>query len=156
MKIGGLSDYWNPGYLRIGKTVKPEIVSPGQWFTAAAAINAPASRDTTGLYRQFNGTSAATPYTAGVVALLMQKNPDLTLGEIKTALQKSATPPSKRVDPRTCYAPPEPLLGLRQTRRHGGGVTAGRKAVSRKLAFRILGNRSPNSLAAKLAFDAPR
>ncbi len=111
MKIGGLSDYSNPGYLRIGKTVKPEIVSPGQWFTAAAAINVPASRDTTGLYRQFNGTSAATPYTAGVVALLMQKNPDLTLGEIKTALQKSATPPSKRVDPEHATPLPNPSWG---------------------------------------------
>ena len=36
------------------------------------------------LYRQFNGTSAATPYTVESVALLMEKNPEITLGEIKT------------------------------------------------------------------------
>ena len=111
MKIGSLSDYSNPGYLRIGKTVKPEITSPGQWFTAAAAINSPANRDTTGLYRQFNGTSAATPYTAGVVALLMEKNPEITLGEIKTALQKSASPPSKLNDPDHATPLPNPYWG---------------------------------------------
>ncbi|HEY2883132.1 MAG TPA: S8 family serine peptidase [Pirellulales bacterium] len=111
MKIGSLSDYSNPGYLRIGNTVKPDVASPGQWFTAAAAINSPANRDSTGLYRQFNGTSAATPYTAGVVALLMQKNPEMTLGEIKTALHKAASPPTKLNDPQHATPLPNPYWG---------------------------------------------
>ena len=34
-----------------------------------------------------NGTSAATPYTAGIIALMFQKKPTLTLGEVKRLLK---------------------------------------------------------------------
>ena len=44
-----------------------------------------------GHYRDFNGTSAATPYTAGIVALLFEAKPTLTLGDIKALLRKHAT-----------------------------------------------------------------
>jgi len=71
--------------------VKPDVVAPGQWYTAPAARNTQARLDSSGHYRLFNGTSAATPYCAGVVALLMQKKPDITLGEIKNLLKKCAT-----------------------------------------------------------------
>ena len=76
MKVGEMSSYSSPGYRRIGSAVKPEVTSPGQWYTAPAPMNVAADRDTTGQYQQFNGTSAATPYTAGCVALLFQKKPD--------------------------------------------------------------------------------
>jgi subtilisin family serine protease len=111
MLIGGLSDYSNPGFLRIGKSIKPEIVAPGQWYAAPIAINVPGERDTTGLYQQFNGTSAATPYTAGVVALLMQKNPNITLGQIKEALAKSASKPSTQANPENASSLPNPYWG---------------------------------------------
>jgi subtilisin family serine protease len=39
----------------------------------------------------FNGTSAATPYTAGVVALMFQKKPALTLGQIRELLKNNAS-----------------------------------------------------------------
>ncbi len=93
MQVGEMSSYSSPGYRRMGSAVKPEVTSPGQWYTAPVPMNVAADRDTTGRYQQFNGTSAATPYTAGCVALLLQKNPKLTLGEIKTILQRSASPP---------------------------------------------------------------
>ncbi len=93
MKVGEMSSYSSPGYRRMGSAVKPEVTSPGQWYTAPAPMNVAADRDTTGQYQQFNGTSAATPYTAGCVALLFQKKPTLTLGEIKSILQRSASPP---------------------------------------------------------------
>ena len=111
MSIGGLSDYSNPGYRRIGELIKPEIVAPGQWFTAPAALNVPADRDFTGLYQQFAGTSAATPYTAGVVALLMQKNPKITLGEIRDTLEKNATAPDQSVDKDHSGQMPNPFYG---------------------------------------------
>ena len=98
MAIGQLSNYSSPGYRRFGSAVKPEVTSPGQWYTAPAPMNVAADRDTTGKYQQFNGTSAATPYTAGCVALLLSKNPNLTLGQIKGILQKSATPPPNQGD----------------------------------------------------------
>jgi hypothetical protein len=91
MTLGGLSLYSNPGPNRMGNVVKPDIVAPGQWYTAPDARNISARLESTGYYRLFNRTSAATPYCAGVVALLMQKKPDITLGEIKNLLKKCAT-----------------------------------------------------------------
>jgi subtilisin family serine protease len=90
MTLGALSGYSNPGPSRLGDVVKPDVVAPGQWWTAAAAMNTPALRDTSGGYRLFNGTSAATPYAAGIVALLMQKKPTITLGEIKELIRNHA------------------------------------------------------------------
>jgi len=100
LTIGGLSCYSNPGYSRNG-TIKPDIVAPGGLYHASYAKfpdgrgitneEQPPVVDTSGNYMLFNGTSAAAPYAAGVVALLMQKNPNLTLGEIKSLLQQHAT-----------------------------------------------------------------
>ena len=100
-EIGFLSCYSSPGPNRggMGKsaTVKPDIVSPGEWFPSAnAKVNGQsagdwASADTTGFYRAMNGTSAATPYTSGIVALLFQKKPTLTLGEVKNLLKGKAS-----------------------------------------------------------------
>lgn len=88
--IGQLSAYSNPGPSRTGKVMKPEIVAPGQWFSAAASRNTDSYLDSTGQYRLFNGTSAATPYVAGIVALMMEKKPGITLGEIRKLLQAHA------------------------------------------------------------------
>ncbi len=100
-EIGHLSCYSSPGPMRgvTGKTlpVKPDIVSPGEWFPSAnARVNGQsagewASADSTGLYRAMNGTSAATPYTSGIVALMFQKKPTLTLGEVKNLLKGKAS-----------------------------------------------------------------
>jgi subtilisin family serine protease len=89
--IGALSGYSSAGPLRDSDVVKPDIVAPGQYFAASAARNTPGELDTTGWYGLFNGTSAATPYTAGVVLLLMEKKPSITLGEIKQLLKECAT-----------------------------------------------------------------
>jgi subtilisin family serine protease len=100
VRIGWLSCYSSPGPNRSvqGKTVtKPEIVAPGQYYASANARdlkggtpNEYAEVDPTGMYRLMNGTSAATPYTSGVIALMLQKRPRLTLGQIKTQLVSRA------------------------------------------------------------------
>ena len=94
-EIGFLSCYSSPGPNRNG-TVKPDIVSPGEWYSSANAKNngetvAWGQPDTTGNYRQMNGTSAATPYTSGIVALMFQKKPTLMLGEVKNLLKGKAS-----------------------------------------------------------------
>jgi subtilisin family serine protease len=53
----------------------------------------------------FGGTSSATPVVAGVVALVLSVNPDLTAQQVKRILQETA---DKIVDP-----DPDPQLGLR-------------------------------------------
>ena len=100
LQIGGLSSYSSRGPLRTGEN-KPEIVAPGQFFVAPYSANSEESydsskgaiynRDSTGFYRFFNGTSAATPYVSGIVALLLEKNPTLSTGALKTLLQNGAT-----------------------------------------------------------------
>lgn len=96
LEIGWLSCYSSPGPLRNG-SFKPDIVSPGEWFTSAnAQVNGRsagtwATPDSTGMYREMNGTSAATPYTAGIVALMFQKKPTLTLGDLKALLKGKAS-----------------------------------------------------------------
>ncbi|MGA8145933.1 MAG: S8 family serine peptidase [Candidatus Acidiferrales bacterium] len=98
MQIGDVSCYSSIGYSRDG-TVKPDIASPGQWFSAPYAMHPDGSGvnpkewtvDSSGRYTKMNGTSSAAPYTAGVIALMMQKRPDITTGEIKTLLELNAT-----------------------------------------------------------------
>ena len=97
MDIKKISCYSSRGPRRDG-VVKPEIVAPGQWFIAAdAKDNAGRTvgwgvgmTDTTSVYRQMNGTSSATPYTAGIIALMFQKKPNMTFGEIRNALISNA------------------------------------------------------------------
>jgi subtilisin family serine protease len=95
MVIRNLSAYSNRGFVRGRDVAKPEVVAPGQWFVAAIPQNLEAfdARDSSGLYQAFNGTSAATPYTAGVVALLMEKKKMLTSEEIKDLIKTHASPP---------------------------------------------------------------
>jgi subtilisin family serine protease len=97
LSVGSLSCYSSPGYSRNG-TIKPEIAAPGEWFTASYAKTTDGSGvgtdwivDRTGNLVAMNGTSAATPYTAGIIALMFQKRPGLTFGEIRRLLITSAS-----------------------------------------------------------------
>lgn len=95
IEIGFLSCYSSPGPNRNG-WVKPDIVAPGQWYSSANAMDDGQTvgwgePDSTGFYRRMNGTSAATPYTAGIIALMFQKKPALKLGTVKDLLKGKAT-----------------------------------------------------------------
>jgi subtilisin family serine protease len=92
LTLGAISVYSNPGYLRLGKIIKPDVVAPGQYHIASLT-SAPVDvlKDASGVYQPFNGTSAATPYAAGVIALLLECRPYLTLGQIKELLKRHAS-----------------------------------------------------------------
>ncbi len=60
---------------------KPDVSAPGHQVTAAVPG---------GGYQTLSGTSMASPAVAGVVALLLQKHPDLTNEEVRKALTTSA------------------------------------------------------------------
>lgn len=61
--------------------IKPELVAPGVGIYSTYKE---------GGYRVMSGTSMATPFVAGLVALMRQYNPDATVEEIKAALLAAA------------------------------------------------------------------
>lgn len=96
LDLGNISAYSSPGFRRDG-VVKPDIAAPGQYTISALAVGcmmgqdagAPAiTRD--GKHIAWAGTSASCPYTAGVVALMLEKNPQLTLNQVKQILRDTA------------------------------------------------------------------
>jgi subtilisin family serine protease len=89
MTVGDISGYSSPGMTRLGR-LKPDFVAPGQWWTAPAPLidSDNLAYDSSGKYNLFNGTSAATPYAAGVMALLLEKNPRLTLNQARALLDR--------------------------------------------------------------------
>ncbi|PKP51669.1 MAG: hypothetical protein CVT92_12135 [Bacteroidetes bacterium HGW-Bacteroidetes-1] len=61
--------------------IKPDLLAPGVSITAPTPQNS---------YSTWDGTSMATPHVAGVAALLLQYQPDLTPPQLKSRLMQSA------------------------------------------------------------------
>lgn len=64
--------------------LKPDVTATG------SQVMAP-TRDSWQAYNNFDGTSMATPHVSGVVALMLQANPDLTPEDVKDILRLAAT-----------------------------------------------------------------
>lgn len=69
-----------------GQQHNPTVAAPGQ------EIGVGHSYGPHGRNMVINGTSFSTPFTCGVIALMLQANPNLTFNQIKTILQQTATP----------------------------------------------------------------
>jgi subtilisin family serine protease len=83
--------------------IKPNISAPG--FDVPSAVNnkqfggwmldktllKTVFRNDTQYWSAFNGTSMAAPHVTGIVALILQSNPNLTSAQVKTILETTAT-----------------------------------------------------------------
>jgi len=101
MKTGIISTYSSPGFRR-DNIVKPEIAAPATYTISPLSKdsdemgkNADGTADDAnitddGFHLAWAGTSASSPYTAGVIALMLQKNPSLDANQVKEILKKTA------------------------------------------------------------------
>lgn len=87
------------GPTRVDKLDKPDILAPG--------VNITAADSRTGGYRSLSGTSMATPFAAGVAALMVQARPGITPEQVKQLMLKTAD----KLTPPAPPAPPPPKEG---------------------------------------------
>lgn len=95
--VGQLSPFSSEGPTRIGM-LKPDIAAPGQYVTAALAAGSEMATEAqyqprhhpSAPYITIQGTSMATPFVAGVVALMLQREPALTPEEIQQRFRITA------------------------------------------------------------------
>ncbi|HHM24274.1 MAG TPA: hypothetical protein ENJ23_04455, partial [Bacteroidetes bacterium] len=90
--VGDISPFSSPGPTRDGRE-KPEIAAPGQGIVSSLSSdsNPRESRIVEdGVHLILSGTSMAAPHVTGAIALLLEKNPDLTPDEARTILAATA------------------------------------------------------------------
>jgi subtilisin family serine protease len=102
--VGGASSYTSAGFRRDG-VVKPDTIAPGRYTISSLSHDAQpitggckismATGDGVyftkdGNHLAWEGTSASSPFTAGVIALILQKNPTLDSEQIRQILKRSA------------------------------------------------------------------
>ena len=105
--LGEISDYSSPGGRRRDGVVKPDIAGPATYtISPLSSAAGPDSQSCDGgnmgaglgekyvtpegKYIAWSGTSASSPFTAGVVALMLQKNPTLDAEQVRQILIKTA------------------------------------------------------------------
>ena len=76
-----MSDYSGRGPTR-SCVCKPDIVAPGAAITSCS--------NQSGCYTIKSGTSMATPYVSGAIALLLEQNPEMSNRDVKLLLRERA------------------------------------------------------------------
>ncbi|MEE6450166.1 S8 family serine peptidase [Gottfriedia acidiceleris] len=97
-----LASFSSRGPSRNNYDIKPEVTAPGVSILSTVPFyvnnktgDGSKPEDYTYAYSRLSGTSMATPYVAGISALLLQSNKDLQPEDIKSILMNTADPLSK-------------------------------------------------------------
>ncbi|EPD53717.1 hypothetical protein HMPREF1210_00540 [Paenisporosarcina sp. HGH0030] len=97
-----LAPFSSRGPSRVNYDIKPEVVAPGvsilstvPFYINDKTVDGSKAEDYKYAYQRLSGTSMATPYVAGVSALLLQSNKSLQPEDIKSILMNTADPLSK-------------------------------------------------------------
>ncbi len=96
LDLDEISDFSSEGPLR-NDSQKPDLAAPGAMITAARSADSlvPAAYVVTPSYRINAGTSMATPFVTGIIALLLERNSSLDPGQVKTKLRTHCSIPGK-------------------------------------------------------------
>ncbi len=84
-----MADFSSRGPTQDGRK-KPDICFPGANITSARASGSSLGALRGDYYMELSGTSMAAPHASGVIAILLEANPDLHPEEVKKALTESA------------------------------------------------------------------
>jgi len=97
-----LAAFSSRGPSKVNYDIKPEVTAPGVSILATVpfyindkTVDGSKPEDYQYAYARLSGTSMATPYVAGVSALLLQSNKDLEPADVKSILMNTADPLSK-------------------------------------------------------------
>ncbi len=97
-----LAAFSSRGPSKVNYDIKPEVIAPGVSILATVpfyindkTVDGSKPEDYQYAYARLSGTSMATPYIAGVSALLLQSNKDLEPADVKSILMNTADPLSK-------------------------------------------------------------
>jgi len=106
-KPGLLSTFSSFGPTSLDLNLKPDVSAPGGFIRSTYPL-------ALGRYATINGTSMATPHTAGAIALLLEAFPDVPSTLVQTLLQNSAVPATWSLDSTSS--------SLDAVHRQGGGL----------------------------------
>ncbi|MFI0418109.1 S8 family peptidase [Spongiactinospora sp. 9N601] len=84
---------------RLDNAPKPDITAPGVGIVAARAEGTALGTPIDTRYTTLSGTSMATPHVAGAAAILAQRHPEWTGGQLKNGLMST----TKTIDGQTAY-----------------------------------------------------
>ncbi|MBD2411982.1 peptidase S8 [Nostoc calcicola FACHB-389] len=98
LDLDTISEFSSEGPLR-NDAQKPDVAAPGAMIVSTLSADANSARSSmiNSKFVAMAGTSMATPFVTGLVALLLQRDPQLDPATLKDLLRKNSTIPGKPV-----------------------------------------------------------